>query len=282
MPVASVGLWVEDADMKFGFVVPWGDARDVAEMASVAEHNGWDALFVWEGIYGTDAWMSLTAAAMQTKSIRLGTLLTPVSRRKPWEVAGQAATLDRLSNGRLTLSVGLGAPDTGFASFGEETDRRTRAELLDEGLAIMCALWSGEPVTFEGKHYRITPSDFPSIKHVIQQPRPPVWCVGALVSPRSMHRALSWDGLLPQTVDNGIARQATLEELMAAMPAIRATAAERPYDIVIEGSNQEHSPAAWASAGATWWIESLWDAIHGVDPVTASLDRLREGPPSLA
>ena len=134
--------------MKFGFVVPWGDARDVAEMASVAEHNGWDALFVWEGIYGTDAWMSLAAAAMQTKSLRLGTLLTPVSRRKPWEVAGQAATLDRLSNGRLTLSVGLGAPETGFANFGEETDRRTRAELLDEGLAIMCALWSGEPVKF--------------------------------------------------------------------------------------------------------------------------------------
>ena len=268
--------------MEFGFVVPWGDAADIAGMAVLAEQHGWDGLFVWEGIYGVDAWVSLTAAAIGTSTLRLGTLLTPVSRRKPWELAGQVATLDRLSHGRVTLSVGLGAPDTGFANFGEQTDRRTRAELLDEGLAIMCRLWTGRPATFDGTHYQLTPSDFPAIRHVVQQPHPPVWCVGALDSTTSMQRALRWNGLLPQVVDNGIARQATLEELTAAMPSIRAAIGDRPFDIIVEGSMQEHSPAAWADTGATWWIESLWDAMHGPDAVAASVDRLREGPPLLA
>ena len=268
--------------MRFGFVVPHGDAGDVAEMAVVAEATGWDGLFVWEGPYGVDPWVSLGAAATRTSTIRLGTLLTPVSRRKPWELAGQVATVDRLSNGRVTLSVGLGALDSGFANYGDECDRRTRAEMMDESLEIMAKLWTAEPVAYEGRHYRLTPSNFPTIKHVVQQPHPPVWCVGALGSRKSMDRALRCDGLLPQVVDDGKARQATLAELINAMPAIRAATNGHPYDIVVEGNWQEHSPAAWCEAGATWWIESLWDAMHGPDPITASLDRLREGPPAIA
>ena len=96
-----------------------------------------------------------------------------------------------------------------------------------------------------------------------------------------MRRATHWDGLLPQVVDNGTARQATLEELITAMPAIRARLGDRRFDIIVEGNWQEHSPAAWFDAGATWWIESLWDAMHGPDPVTACKDRLRDGPPPL-
>ena len=251
-------------------------------MAAIAEQAGWDGLFVWEGIYGVDAWVALGAAAVRTSTLRLGTLLTPVSRRKPWELAGQVATVDRLSAGRVTLSVGLGAIDSGFAEFGEVCDRRTRAELMDEGLEIMSRLWTGEPVEYSGKHYTLRPSEFPSIKHVVQQPRPPVWCVGALGSIKSMARATAWDGLLPQVVEDGRARQATLEELIAARPSILAQAGDRPFDIVVEGSHDEHSPAAWMEAGATWWIESLWDAMHGPDPVGASIDRLGQGPPRIA
>ena len=268
--------------MRFGFVVPHGDASDVADMAAVAEETGWDGLFVWEGIYGVDAWVSLGAAAVRTSTLRLGTLLTPVSRRKPWELAGQVATVDRLSSGRVTLSVGLGAIDSGFVEFGEVCDRRTRAELMDEGLEIMSRLWTGEPVSYTGTHYSLAPSDFPSIKHVVQQPRPPVWCVGALGSTRSMARAMRWDGLLPQVVDEGGARQATLEELIAARHEIVARTGDRPYDIVVEGNREEHSPAAWMEAGATWWIDSLWDAMHDPDPVGASMEHLRRGPPPIA
>jgi len=268
--------------MRFGFVVPSGDAADVAEMAAAAEQAGWDGLFVWEALYGVDAWVSLGAAAMRTSTIRLGTLLTPVSRRKPWELAGQVATVDRLSAGRVTLSIGLGALDSGFANFGEVCDRRTRAELMDESLEIMNRLWTGKPASFNGLHYTVTPCDFPTITHVVQQPHPPVWCVGALGSEKSMARALRCDGLIPQVVDGGSARQATLKELIDAMPKVRAAADGRPYDVIVEGSFDEHSPAAWFEAGATWWIESLWDAMHGPDPVGAAMDRLQAGPPAIA
>src|SRR5512139_1712863 len=120
--------------MNFGFVLPYGDASTAAEMAYAAEQAGWNGFFVWEPVWGIDAWVCLTAAAMSTQRIRLGTMLTPLSRLRPWQLAGQAATLDQLSGGRVVLSVGLGATDTGWAEFGEETDIRVRAARLDEGL----------------------------------------------------------------------------------------------------------------------------------------------------
>ena len=119
--------------MKYGFVLPHGDARTAADFAQAAEQAGWDGFFVWEPVWGIDAWVSLTAAAMCTQRIRLGTLLTPLSRMRPWKLASETATLDQLSNGRVILAVGLGAIESGFESFGEVTDRKTRAELLDEG-----------------------------------------------------------------------------------------------------------------------------------------------------
>src|SRR6476660_5624663 len=105
--------------MRYGFVLPSGDAADAADLAAEAEAAGWDGFFVWEPVWGVDAWVSLTAAAMLTDKIRLGTMITPVSRMRPWKLASETATLDRLSNGRLILSVGLGAIDTGFIQFGE-------------------------------------------------------------------------------------------------------------------------------------------------------------------
>src|SRR5579884_3475689 len=103
--------------MHHGFVLPQGDAREAAELAREAEAAGWDAFFVWDPVWGVDPWVALAAAAMVTGRIRLGTMLTPVSRRRPWKLASETATLDRLSNGRVILAVGLGAIDTGFAAF---------------------------------------------------------------------------------------------------------------------------------------------------------------------
>ena len=115
--------------MKFGFVVPWADAAEIGELAAVAELHNWDGLFVWEPVWGVDAWVALAVAACRTKRLRIGTMLTPLPRRKPWELAGQVATVDRLSNGRAIVSVGLGAPDSGYAAFGEETNKVIRGEL---------------------------------------------------------------------------------------------------------------------------------------------------------
>ena len=154
--------------MNYGFVLPSGDARTAAEYAQVAEQAGWDGFFVWEPVYGWDAWIMLTAAAMRTTRIRLGTMITPLSRMRPWKLASETVTLDHLSGGRVTLTVGLGAIDVGFAEFGEETDRKTRAELLDEGLEIVTALWRGQPFTHDGKHYNVDGG------HLLAPPLPPI------------------------------------------------------------------------------------------------------------
>lgn len=270
--------------MRFGFVVPFADAADVGNLADAAERAGWDGLFVWEPVWGVDSWASLAVAATRTERIRLGTLLTPLPRRLPWELAGQVATVDRLSGGRVVLSVGLGAPDSGYAAFGLETDRRTRAQLLDEGLDVLDCLWAGEPCTYDGQHYRLRPSEFPTIGAPAQRPRPPVWCVGALGSDRSMRRVARCDGWLPQVIDDGGARQATLDELRDAMADVHALlpAGRDPdtFDVIVEGDEHEHSPAAWSDAGATWWISSMWSAVGEADPVGAAMDRVLAGPPS--
>src|SRR4051812_37722466 len=178
--------------MKYGFVLPAGDARTAADLASECEQAGWDGFFIWEPVWGVDAWVSLTAAAMRTERIRLGTMLTPLSRMRPWKLASETATLDNLSGGRVTLAVGLGATDTGFDSFGEVTDRRTRAELLDEGLDVLTGLWRGQPFTYDGKHYHVTPTSFNVPAPPVQQPRIPIWVVGAAWSKKSMQRALRY------------------------------------------------------------------------------------------
>lgn len=267
-------------NMKFGFVVPWGDAEDVGDLAAAAETSGWDGLFVWEPVWGVDAWISLGLAAARTSKIRLGTLLTPPSRRRPWELASQVATVDRISSGRVTLSVGLGATNSGFETFGEECDRRTRAELMDESLDIICGLWGGQPFEYDGQHYTVQPTEFPTIGETVQKPRVPIWCVGALGREKSMTRALSWDGIIPQVLDSGEIRQPHLDEVAALRDRVKSEIADRAFDIIVEGSMSDHSPAAYADAGATWWIESMWEAMAEHSPVTAAYDRLLLGPPT--
>src|SRR6266536_2717817 len=103
MVVAQPALEQKENPMKYGFVLPVGDARTVADLAYDAEQAGWDGLFVAETVWGIDAWISLTAAAMRTERIRLGTDLTPLSRMRPWKLASETATLDHLSNGRVIV-----------------------------------------------------------------------------------------------------------------------------------------------------------------------------------
>ncbi|HWH01504.1 MAG TPA: LLM class flavin-dependent oxidoreductase, partial [Pilimelia sp.] len=183
--------------LKYGFVLPRGDARTAAHLAAAAERAGWDAFFVWEPVWGVDAWVALTAAAMTTERIRLGTMLTPLPRRRPWDLAGQVAALDNLSDGRVILSVGLGAVHDGWLAFEPDPGRRVRAELLDEGLAVLTGLWAGQPFSFTGRHHRVRPTDFMPPPPPVQRPRVPIWVVGGWPAPRSMRRAARWDGWLP-------------------------------------------------------------------------------------
>jgi alkanesulfonate monooxygenase SsuD/methylene tetrahydromethanopterin reductase-like flavin-dependent oxidoreductase (luciferase family) len=191
--------------VKFGFLLPCGDARTAGEFAQAVEESGWDGFFVWEPVWGTDAWVALTAATLRTKRIRLGTMLTSLSRMRPWKLASETATLDNLSNGRIILSVGLGNLDTGFTAFGEATERKVRAELLDEGLDILTMLWRGQPFDYEGKHYRVHLKEINATMQAplpIQKPRIPIWVVGAWPRMKSMQRVLRYDGLLPNVMGN--------------------------------------------------------------------------------
>lgn len=272
--------------MKYGFVLPRGDARTAADFARAAEQAGWDGFFVWEPVWGVDAWVSLAAAAMTTSRIRLGTMITPVSRMRPWKLASETGTLDNLSGGRVILSVGLGAVDTGFEQFGEVTDRKTRAELLDEGLEILTGLWAGQPFEYHGKHYHVRPTEFILPPPPVQQPRIPIWVVGAYPSQKSMARALKYDGLLPNMLgaDGRVSMQPlTFEQVAVLRDYVRQHRMESgPYDIVVEGTTPGEDRAAsaelmrqWQDAGATWWIEALWEANSQEDV----FKRLQQGPP---
>ena len=164
-------------------------------------------MFTWDGIaIGTmdtfDPWVVIAAMAMRTERIRLGAIVTPPSRRRPWKLARETMTLDRLSNGRLILPVGLGAlDDAAFGNVGEPTEARVRAELLDETLAILAGLWSGEPFAFSGTHYRFDEMTFRPTP--VQQPRIPIWVVGAWPHEKSLRRTLAWDGIYAQVEDRG-------------------------------------------------------------------------------
>jgi len=272
--------------MKYGFVLPNGDARMAAEVSRAGEAAGWDGFFVWEPVWGIDAWVSLTAAAMVTQRIRLGTMITPVSRMRPWKLASETATLDNLSGGRVILSVGLGALDSGFAAFGEVLDRRTRAELLDEGLDILTGLWRGQPFSYEGTHYKIQPTAFMVPPPPVQQPRIPIWVVGAWNRPKSMARALRYDGILPNPMTpEGDHRELTADDVRDIATYVTAYRVQTtPFDIVVEGTTPGNKPnkaaetvRGWAGAGATWWIEALWDAPDAA----AVRKRVEQGPPRI-
>src|SRR5258708_12519378 len=168
--------------MQYGFIISGGDLQSIVELAHEAETVGWDGAFYWDGIYIKDAglmydpWVVLAAIALHTRGVRIGAILTPLSRRRPWKVARETVTLDHLSNGRLVLPVGLGAlDDGGFAKGGEATDRKVRAELLDESLDILSGLWSGQPFSFSCKHHHI--HEITSFPPTHQQPPNPACSV---------------------------------------------------------------------------------------------------------
>lgn len=270
--------------MKYGFVLPDMEPLRAISMAREAESHGWDGFFVWEPVWGVDPWVLLGALSVVTTRIKLGTLLTPPSRRRPWKLAGETATLDILSQGRTILSVGLGAVDTGFESFGEATDRKTRAELLDESIDILTGLWRGQPLEYHGKHYHITKTTFFPGPASIQQPRIPIWAVAAWGWNRSMQRALRCDGILPAILDDqkkwGELTPDHIREIKAYVTANRDL--DTPFDIVVEKTSPgddkiaaADSVAPWAEAGATWWIESMWEEKNP----DKWLQRLRQGPP---
>src|SRR5258708_19195125 len=116
----------------------------------------------------------LTAIALRTTSIKLGPMVTPLRRRRPWKRARETVTLDHLCRGRLVLGIGLGSDYDGeYHDFGEPMDARVHGEQLDEGLAILTRLWSCEQVSYQGQRYQL--SSVQVLSTPVHQPRIPIW-----------------------------------------------------------------------------------------------------------
>lgn len=264
----------------------YGDPTLLVELARRAEDAGWEGVFLWDhmvyrepGWPAADPWVTAGAIAANTERVRLGVLVTPLARRRPWKVARETATLDVLSGGRLVVGAGLGARGhEEFAAFGDEADPRVRAEKLDEGLDILVGLWSGEPFSYDGRHHRIEETVF--LPRPVQRPRPPVWIGGKWPRRPAFRRAARWDAVFPVFEGLDYGEMAPPERLAEAVRYTREhRATDAPFDVVLEGLSDGPDPervAAYEAVGLTWWIEKLgW--FRG--PVDAMTGRIERGPP---
>jgi alkanesulfonate monooxygenase SsuD/methylene tetrahydromethanopterin reductase-like flavin-dependent oxidoreductase (luciferase family) len=125
--------------------------------------------------------MVLGAIAARTEHLRIGPVITPVARRRPWKLAREVVSLDHLSRGRAVLGVGLGAPpDAEFECFGEDASDTVRARKLDEALSVLDGLSSGETFSHHGKYFDL--DDVKFVPRRVQNPRVPVWVAGILAA----------------------------------------------------------------------------------------------------
>jgi alkanesulfonate monooxygenase SsuD/methylene tetrahydromethanopterin reductase-like flavin-dependent oxidoreductase (luciferase family) len=269
-----------------------------AEVARRAEAAGWDGLLVWDHLVEekalrrqiADPWILLTAAALATRRIRLGTAITPVARRRPAKLAREVTTLDRLTGGRMVLGVGLGTPvDDEYGSFGDTTDTKVLAERLDEGLHALDLLWSGEPVSYRGN--QITIDDVAFLPTPVQRPRVPIWVGGVWPNKAPMRRAARWDGAIPAFDGMEDARPPDVSEVRELVAFLRSARADnegtdQPFDIVVGGMSPAEPAASrdllgpLADLGVTWWDERIpWgDDLERAEPM---LRRIDQGPPRI-
>lgn len=230
-----------------------GDPARLVDLAVVAEQSGWDGFFLWDHLQLDaasrpavhDPWVLLGAIGGRTNKLRLGTLVTPVPRRRPWKLAREVITLDHLTGGRAVLGVGLGVPpDIEYGAFGEPTDPRTHAAMLDEALPLLDGFLRGDPVKHDGTHYRIDAHLNPP---AVQDPRPPIWVAATLGRRRPLERARRWEGVFPLSSSGPL----TPSELRGLVNTLDPPAG---YEIV----TMFHPDAAveeLAAAGATWLID---------------------------
>jgi F420-dependent oxidoreductase-like protein len=168
---------------------------DLLAVARRTEELGFDAFFrsdhyvafSGDGKPGpTDAWITLAGLARDTQQIRLGTLVTPVTFRRPGPLAISVAQVDQMSGGRVELGLGTGWFDGEHTAYGMPfPEMKVRFELLEEQLQILQGLWGAEGAfSFDGTHYQLV--DSPALPKPVQRPRPPIILggYGATKTPR--------------------------------------------------------------------------------------------------
>ena len=253
------------------FLPPFGplaEPAEVVDLAVAAEGAGWDGLFLWDHVTYrdpagaiADPWIVLAAVAQATTRLRLGTMVTPLPRRRPQVLARQLTSLDRLSDGRLTLGVGIGGDGYGeFSAFGDEPDARTRGAMLDEELDLLVRAWTGQRVEHDGEHHRVDGVTFTPTP--VQQPHPPLWAAARFGSSRPLARAARLQGVFPIGLDGPDDLRTLLAELLP-----QRADADAPFDVCVN-LLRGTTPEQWAAAGATW-------CVAHVGPFRLDLDELR-------
>lgn len=280
--------------MRFGLYLPpfeeFADPRRVADLAATAEEVGWAGLFVWDHMFAAprmavaDAWTTLAAIAMTTSQIRIGALVTPLSRRRPWTLARQISTIDHLAGGRLVVGIGLG--DDGwseFSSFGEVLEPRERGLVLDESLEILQGLLSGQPVRYQGARYTVDSRPF--LPRPVQDPVP-IWAACRWPNRKPLARAARLQGCFPIFAGSGQRPvPPSAEDLIALRAELRRLGAPDDHDLVIRCALHRLDPAdrgtavtTFADCGVTWLLEGF-----GPGQPAAEVEAfVRGGPPAAA
>jgi alkanesulfonate monooxygenase SsuD/methylene tetrahydromethanopterin reductase-like flavin-dependent oxidoreductase (luciferase family) len=269
------------------YLPPFGelaDPRRVAGLAAAAEQSGWDGFFIWDHVLTTpgqavgEAWTTLTAIALATSTIRLGALVTPLARRRPWTLARQIATLDQISGGRLVAGIGLGDDLwQEFSSFGEETDPRARGQLLDESLDVLLALLSGNAVLHRGSRFAIDCP--PMLPKPVQDPVP-VWAACIWPHRTPLARAARVAGCFPIFPGSGWLPPPAEVRTVAAELAEFGAARSRDLAVCgssrrLAGAERRDAAAALRDAGVTWLLESFSPG----EPAAEVEAFVRAGPP---
>jgi probable F420-dependent oxidoreductase len=262
------------------------DAGPLRDVAIAAERAGFDGLSLSEhpipgarwlasgGHQTLDPFVALGYAAAATESLRLLTYLAVAPYRNPFLLAKAAATLDKLSDGRVVLGLGAGYQKSEFHALGIDIDIDERNALFDEALDVLPLHWSGEPFSYQGRHF--------SARDVIARPRPvqqpiPIWIGGnsKLSRRRAAERAQGWMPMSGGAQLSSTARTPTLAsvgDLGTAIAEVRDAAATagrtEPIDVLysyqgagiatpaVEADRHREAFADLEKAGATWTVVS--------------------------
>lgn len=281
-----------------GIVLPnWEAGTDVellVALAVAAEGAGWDGVFLADHLIFPpprtiggradpaaarpfpDPWITLAGIAARTERITLGSWITPLARRQPWQVARDVATLDRLSGGRVILGVGLGRrPD--YEAFGHPWDPPAIGRRLDEALEVVAGLWSGEPFSYSGEHFTV--EETVVLPTPLQRPRVPIVAGGIWPNERPLRRGARWDGIVPHYAGDGVVPgdgtppEDHVRDLVDSYQGMT----DDPGEVILHEPSGS-SPAfleACHDAGVTWLLTGKREGAWSLDP-----DRVRAGPPS--
>ncbi|MHA1202877.1 MAG: LLM class flavin-dependent oxidoreductase [Candidatus Heimdallarchaeaceae archaeon] len=268
---------------KFGIYIAnhgiTSNPQDYVKLAKSAEECGWEGFFLWDHVFlpwapeqdVLDPWVILSAIATQTNKLTLGTTVTPLARRRPMVIAREAITLDRLSNGKFILGVGLGGTEE-LKAIGDEENPKIRGEMLDESLEILKGLWSGKPFTFDGQHYKIKePVQFKPAGNI------KIWVGGNWPNKKPFRRAAKYDGIFPLKA-GGVDPQ-DYKEILSYIGKYRESM--ESFDLVksiLTIKDKEHDAYIheFIDMGLDWLLEAFWPERCSLKEIQ---ERIEQGPP---